>query len=80
MASQGRHGAYLAQTALLPLVKGYDDLEGPCGAWQTLVDHPDVRRHLDAGGRVRIALEGVWFRAHLVPQMADAPAPPEPPC
>jgi hypothetical protein len=61
----------MTQTALLPGMLAYDDLEGPSGAWQALVDHDKVRHHLEGGGRVHIALEGGWFRAYPA-----APLPP----
>lgn len=83
MAKRAPDAAVLGQTALLPGMLAYDDLEGPSGAWAALMDVRFVRDHLEGGGRVHVALEGAWFRAYPaapLPQMADAPRATEPPC
>jgi hypothetical protein len=71
MAKRAPDATVMTQTALLPGMLAYDDLEGPSGAWQALVDHAKVRHHLEGGGRVHIALEAGWFRAYPA-----APLPP----
>lgn len=83
MAKRAPDAAVLGQTALLPGMLGYDDLEGPSGAWAALMDLVEVRRHLEGGGRVHVALETYWFRVYPaapLPQMADAAPATEPPC
>lgn len=83
MAKRAPDAPVLGQTALLPSMLAYDDLEGPSGAWAWLMDLVEVRRWMDNGGRVHIAVESYWFRAYPaapLPQMADAPKAPEPPC
>jgi hypothetical protein len=54
----------LAITAILPGMRAYDDLEGPCGAWATLMDATKVRDHLAAGGRIHVAVADGWATAH----------------
>lgn len=75
MAKRAPDAISLGQTALLPGMLGYDDLEGPSGAWQALVDNDKVRHHLQGGGRIHIALEAGWFRAYPARPLAA-----EPPC
>lgn len=64
MARRDPDDKRLAITAILPGMLAYDDLEGPCGAWAVLMGATQVREHLEAGGRVHVAVAGGWATAY----------------